>query len=231
MNTARESSPNPPRTLPEAVVRTLRHEVGDLLQTVYAAAAVLQQRLPQGWDLEQRILADMRARGDACKGLIDITHDLICPVTLNLESVNLAELLVHATAAAAARRPDVKLETELVDAPAVQADAHKLTQVARSLLTDACQADATRVRVTLAPVAGGREVRWTVQRNGANAPAAEMEHYFSLSKTGYQGPLSLTMLHARKMIELHGGSVFASEPPEGGLLVTVLLPLDRAADA
>src|ERR1700682_3569240 len=115
MNTARESSPNPPRTLPEAVVRTLRHEVGDLLQTVYAAAAVLQQRLPEAWDLERRILADMRARGDACKGLIDITHDLICPVAMNLEAVNLAELLVHATADAAARRPDVKLETELAD--------------------------------------------------------------------------------------------------------------------
>src|SRR6266481_5658931 len=112
MNTAREPSPNPPQNLPEAVVRTLRHEVGDLLQTVYAAAAVLQQRLPEAWNLEHRILADMRARGEACKGLIDITHDLICPVALQLEPVNLAELLIHATAAAAARRPDVNLETE-----------------------------------------------------------------------------------------------------------------------
>jgi signal transduction histidine kinase len=231
MNTTRESPPNPPQTLPEAAVRTLRHEVGDLLQTVYAAAAVLQQRLPEGWNLERRILADIRTRGEACRGLIDITHDLICPVALNLETVNLAELLVHATAAAAARRPEFKLETELVETPALQADAQKLIQVARSLLADACQPDASRVRVTLAPAAGGREVQWTVQRNGANAPPEQIEHYFSLSTTGYQGPLSLAMLHARKMIELHGGRVFAANPPEGGLLVTVLLPLDRAAGA
>jgi len=231
MNTARESSPNPPRTLPEAVVRTLRHEVGDLLQTVYAAAAVLQQRLPEGWDLEQRILSDMRARGEACKSLIDITHDLICPVALQLEPVNLAELVVHATAAAAARHPDVKLETELVDTPALQADAQKLTIVARSLLADACREDASRVRVTLAPAAGGRQVQWIVQRNGAKAPPEQIEHYFSLSKTGYQGPLSLALLHARKMIELHGGRILAADPPEGGLRVTVLLPLDREVGA
>jgi signal transduction histidine kinase len=226
MNTPRESSPNPPQTLPEAVVRTLRHEVGDLLQTVYAAAAVLQQRLPEGWDLEQRILADMRARGEACKSLIDITHDLICPVALHFEPVNLAELLVHA-AGAAARRSGVKLETELADTPVLQADAQKLTQVARSLLADACQVDVSRVRVTLAPTAEGREVQWTVQRNGAKAPLEQIEHYFSLSKAGYQGPLSLALLHARKMIELHGGRIFAVDPPEDGLLVRVLLPLDR----
>jgi signal transduction histidine kinase len=228
MSSARKTGPNPPRTLSEAAVRTLRHEVGDLLQTVYAAVAILQQRLPEGWDFERRILADMRARGEACKGLIDITHDLVCPVALNLEPVNLAELLVHVTATAVARHPDVKLEIEFAEAPPLQGDVQKLTQVARSLVADAFQAAAARVRVTLAPAADGREMQWTMQRDGAATPAEQIEQFFNLSNTGYQGPASLAMMHARKIIELHGGRVFAAVRPEGGLIVTVLLPLDQA---
>ena len=34
----------PARSLPEALVRTLRHEVGDLLQKVYASVAILKDR-------------------------------------------------------------------------------------------------------------------------------------------------------------------------------------------
>jgi len=50
-----------PQTVPEAIVRTLRHEVGDLLQTVYAAVAILKDRLPAECQTERRILIDMRA--------------------------------------------------------------------------------------------------------------------------------------------------------------------------
>ena len=51
--------------LMEAVARTLRHEVGDLLQTVYSAVAILQERLPPGQTLERRLLGDLRARRKA----------------------------------------------------------------------------------------------------------------------------------------------------------------------
>src|SRR5262245_23193224 len=46
------------QNLPEALARTLRHEVGDLLQTVYATVAILQERLPREWSLERRVLTD-----------------------------------------------------------------------------------------------------------------------------------------------------------------------------
>ena len=37
----------PPRPMPEALARTLRHEIGDFLQKVYASVAILQTRLPR----------------------------------------------------------------------------------------------------------------------------------------------------------------------------------------
>src|SRR5262245_1200892 len=68
--------------LPEALARTLRHEVGDLLQTVYATVAILQERLPRDWSLERRVLTDLRGRAEVCKNLLDNVHDLVCPVSL-----------------------------------------------------------------------------------------------------------------------------------------------------
>src|SRR5229473_6612485 len=105
-----EPRANPPQSLAEAAVRILRHEVGDLLQTVYATAALLQQRLPAGWDLERRILADMRARGEACRKLLDQTHDLICPMSLTQESIEWRDVLEPIVAAAAKRHPAVRIE-------------------------------------------------------------------------------------------------------------------------
>jgi len=227
MDTSRVSRPNPPQTLPEAVVRTLRHEVGDLLQTVYATVAVLQQRIPEEWDLERRILADMRTRAEACKGLLDIAHDLVCPVALNLEPVNLAEILSPVIAAAAARHPNIKVEKELAQAPAIQGDLQKLTQVARTLVAEACQAAAARVRVTLAAATNEQELQWTVQRDGAPIATDQIEQFFNPAKAGYQRPTTLALMHVRKIIELHGGRVFVADRSEGGLIVTVLLPLNQ----
>jgi hypothetical protein len=39
------------------------------------------------------------------------------------------------------------------------------------------------------------------------------------------------LMHARKIIELHRGRVFAAGRPEGGLIVTVLLPLNHQEHA
>ena len=54
---------SPPRPLAELVVRTLRHEVGDLLQTVYASVAILLERL--GPELAPRATDIGRSAGPA----------------------------------------------------------------------------------------------------------------------------------------------------------------------
>jgi signal transduction histidine kinase len=218
-----------PRTLPEAALRTLRHEVGDFLQTVYATAAILGQRLPQEWELERRILGDMRTRGDACKSLIDLTHDLICPIDLNYEVVDFTELLAPVLAAATKSHPRIRMKLEQARIPSFNADSQRLTQVARWLLTDACESAAKEVCTSLSLAAGGREIQWCVQRDGSDIPAEQLEEYFGPGTTGYQGPESLAMILVGKIVKLHGGRIQASNPPEGGMLITTLLPINRTA--
>src|SRR5579871_4459862 len=84
------SSATPP--LLESVTRMLRHEVGDLLQTIYSTVAILQERFPPDARLERRFLADLRSRAETCKDELDAVHDLILPVALKAGRVDLAEL-------------------------------------------------------------------------------------------------------------------------------------------
>src|SRR5579875_1795595 len=98
----------------EMVVRTLRHEVGDLLQSVYSAVAILQERLPRGQSLERTILSDLRGRAEACKNELDATHDLVCPLNLNLSWVELSELASTIVAAFSLRHPGLQI---VCDAP------------------------------------------------------------------------------------------------------------------
>src|SRR5262245_45575083 len=108
-----------PHNVPEAIVRLLRHEVGDLLQTVYAAVAILKERLPPEYPTERRILTDMRARAETCRDLLDTVHDLVCPITLSLEDTDLAELVRSVAGRIGARFPRVTLRLETDTVPIV----------------------------------------------------------------------------------------------------------------
>src|SRR5579859_1789913 len=91
MATTDESGPLSPGP-PEILARTLRHEVGDLLQTVYAAVAILRRRLAPEATLERRVLADLRSRAEGCKRLLDVMSDLVGSIELSIEQVDLAQL-------------------------------------------------------------------------------------------------------------------------------------------
>src|SRR5262249_61520139 len=77
------------RSLPEKLARTLRHEVGDFLQKLYASVAILQSRLPPEWDLERDILARLHHRAEQCKELLDAVQDFLCPIYLNPQRIDL----------------------------------------------------------------------------------------------------------------------------------------------
>ena len=50
----------------DGVARALRHEVGDLLQSLYSTVALLQGRLPPEMELEKRLLTNLRGRAERC---------------------------------------------------------------------------------------------------------------------------------------------------------------------
>src|SRR5438552_1701433 len=128
----------PPRSMPEALVRTLRHEMGDFLQKVYATVAILRSRLPTDWDMEHGLITRLRARAETCKEVLDAAHDFVCPILLDYDTVDLAALAARLVAAAKQRHPDVDIRAEAAGPATVSGDARRAAQVGEALLANAC---------------------------------------------------------------------------------------------
>jgi signal transduction histidine kinase len=213
-----------PRSLPEAVTRFLRHEVGDLLQSIYATAAILQRRLPAEWEMERRIVADLRGRAESCKNLLDTVHDFICPLTLNLEPVNLAQLADGLVSAAAAQYPQLQVQAEAVAAPVVMADPNRLTHVGKVLLAQACETARQQVGFRTAAGPGTGEAEWILSADGPGLPAEWQERLANPFVTSRPSPRGLGLALAHRLVLLHGGQLTAEPMPGGGARVRVLLP-------
>jgi signal transduction histidine kinase len=208
----------------EIVVRTLRHEVGDLLQTVYATAAILQERLPSDWALERRIVGDLRTRAEACKNLLDTVHDLVCPIQLSLEPVNVAETAANLVDTFASRYPRLQVRAESVLVPPVTADLRRLTQVGTLLLAHACQAARQEVRFRTQPGPTAGEVEWIVSNDGPGLTDEELDRLLDPFATTRHNLPVLSLALAGRIVQLHGGRLEAGRRPGGESCVQVVLP-------
>jgi signal transduction histidine kinase len=213
----------------EMVVRTLRHEVGDLLQSVYSAVAILQERLPRGQTLERTILSDLRGRAETCKNELDATHDLVCPLNLNLDWVELSELASGIAAAFSLRHPGLQIVCEAPHPVKVWGDAAKLGQAGMMLMMSFCQAARSKIliRVSRQPSKGTSE--WSFKHDGPAANAEQLSWLTAPFTTTRNARFGLGLAFARRVIELQGGSV-AAGPAEGGFQVVLALPSGTAPD-
>jgi len=227
MENTRGFAPTPAQNQPEALARLLRHEVGDLLQTVYATVAILQERLPPQLSLERRILGDLRTRAEATKVLLDNVHDLVSPASVGLERVDLAELAGSLIAALSARYPAIEVRAEALAVPPVKADPRRLTQLGRLLLETAFESAQHQVTSRIAPGPGRGEVSWMVTDDGAGVPDDQLDRLFSPLSTTRHGPLGFGLALIQKLALLQGGHVTAANLPGGGFRVDVVLREDQ----
>jgi signal transduction histidine kinase len=210
--------------MPEIVVRLLRHEVGDLLQTVYATAAILQEKLPRDWALERRIVGDLRTRGEACKNLLDTVHDLVCPMLLNPERVQPAEVASALVNAAGVRYPRLQVLAEGDSVPAISADARRLAQLGTLLLAHACGRARQQVRFITRPGPGPGQVEWVVADDGESLAEDQLQRLFQPFVSTRHSYESLAPALAQRIVQLHGGRIAAENGPGGGVRVSVQLP-------
>src|SRR5262249_7070603 len=149
--------------------RTLRHEVGDLLQSVYSSVAILKERLPHSQTLERTILADLRTRAEACKNELDATHDLICPLSLNLDWVELSELAAGIAASFSLRHPGLQIVCDAPRPLRVWGDAAKLGQAGTMLMMSLCQATRSKIFIRVSKAASNGDTEWSFTHDGPPA--------------------------------------------------------------
>jgi signal transduction histidine kinase len=229
METAVKTDKPPARSLPEAIARSLRHEVGDLLQSVYSSVAILQNRLPADWSLERRILSDTRKRAETCKRFLDSVHDYVCPMTLSYEPVDLLDLWAGLVREAEARHPQLHIELQPATVPAIHADSRRLTQLGEALLANACEAAAHQVRLQSPGAFADSEIQWIISDDGPGVAAEHLDRLFTPFFSTRHGHPGLGLALAQKIANLHGGRISAENAPGGGFCVRVVLPVGPPA--
>lgn len=209
---------------PEELARTLRHEIGDFLQKVYAVVAILQDRLPEGLNQERDLLAGLRRRAEQCKHLVDAVQDFLCPLSLETQPLDLTSVVAGFVQEAQAEHPRLHVQMEGTVAAPVRADLFRITQVGNALFQNACEAARQQVRTWVGVDPATPQVVWTVTDDGPGVPADVMPRLFAPFRGTRPGHAGLGLALARKIVEGHGGQISAANLAEGGFQVKVVLP-------
>jgi signal transduction histidine kinase len=224
METTGEAPLTPSPRLVETIARTLRHEVGDLLQMVYSTVDILQARLPRDQNLECGLLADLRTRAETCKQELDAVHDILCPLSLNLGPVDLAEMVAVLVGTFTTRFPALQVRHESPGRLPTVGDARRLAQAGTLLMLSACQAAQQKVQVRTAAGPGPGEVEWSIKDDGFGASDEQIGWLAAPFSTTRNAQAGLALALTRRVAALHGGRITAENASEGGFRVRIILP-------
>ena len=149
---------------------------------------------------------------------------------LQLARIDLAATVAHVVERfeAESERRAIAL-SHRVDHVEIDADATRIAQIVRNLLSNALRHTPEGGRIDVDVRREGQHAIVTVSDNGGGIPEGELERIFERfyrvdeSRTRERGGAGLGLAIARRLVELHGGSIRA-ENAGGGARFTVSLP-------
>jgi signal transduction histidine kinase len=216
----------------------LAHELGNLLYPVRSAVALLQKStLPEVTLQWARDLIDRQVR--QIGQLVDDLRDLSCithnRVELPKERVELAAV-VQSTVDTAAPFIEVGRHALTVTLPPQRLELHadpvRLVQVFSNLLINAAKYTDKGGHIEVSAERQGHEAVVMVKDDGIGIPAPMLTHIFEMftqvdpSGQRSQGGLGIGLALARRLVEMHGGTIEArSAGPGKGSAFVVRLPL------
>ena len=217
---------------------TMTHELRTPLNAVIGFAELLQR--PQPGEVAQEFAAQIAQAGRDLLGLIDqildVTRSETGGLPLREAEVPLAPLLrrMAEEAASAAEAAGITLLADLPPAlPAAQADADRLAQVLRGLLSNAVKFTRPGGRVTLSAEAGPEAVEIRIADSGIGIPAAALPYVFepfaqldSSRSRRYAGS-GIGLYLARSIAEAMGMRLALDSREGEGTTATLTIPAER----
>jgi PAS domain S-box-containing protein len=201
------------------------HEVKNPLAGIKGAIQVMLSRRPQG-DTEAAVMRDIVARIDSLNELIQDLMMYARPRPARLAQVNLRSVIDEAIAAVRRDPAAAAVAVDVAgDAGHITADADMLRATIVNLLLNSAQAMNGAGRIHI--VVSRQDAKWTLAVCDSG-PGILMdirdrvlEPFFTTKARG--GGLGLPI--ARRVAELHGGTLTLDFPATGGTTVTITAPV------
>ena len=197
----------------------LAHELRNPLTALKGHAQLLVEGSAEG--RKRRRAERVVKSAERLEALINDLLSFARTAELNRSSQTPAAPLSAALEGLDAERVDVQNETH----GSVSLDLARMTQVLANLVANALQhaPEGTRVQVTISREAG--EVIWRVIDAGPGVPRADREAIFEPFVTRRQRGTGLGLPVARRICQLHGGTVTVCDPEAGsGAVFTARIP-------
>jgi len=212
----------------------LAHEFKNAVAALQGYVQLLQslQLNEQAEVAATSLLHEVRSLSEMVNSFLNFAR----PQPLHLEEVSIKELLAECVSELQGLFQElrVELQANIADNALVPADERMLRQALLNLLRNGAEAipedsDQRRVSVRIttdnAP-AGKKWVQVEIRDTGTGIPTAQMQKifipFFTTKPKGHGVGLALT----HRVVTQHGGTLSASNSPEGGAVFTLKLPAD-----
>jgi two-component system sensor histidine kinase HydH len=196
----------------------LAHEIRNPLASIKGNAQLLARALPEG----DRARAKADRVVDEAVRLEHLTNDLLAFARSGEIRVAAADPVALLRAAAEAAAPG---RVDLADADAPRSwplDADRMRQVLVNLLENA--AEMSDGRIDAAVTRGPSGLRFVVRDHGPGLPDGELARVFEPFFTRRTHGTGLGLAVCKRLVELHGGTLTATNPDGGGAAFTIDLP-------
>ncbi len=216
---------------------TLSHELRTPLNAIVGWAHVLRAGGLDGPSTTRAIETigrNANLQAQLISDILDVSRIIAGKLRLELRAVDLTDVVAESleTVKPAATAKGIRLEPILdPDAGPVTGDPNRLQQVVWNLLSNAIKFTPREGRVQVRLDSKDSSVLLTVEDNGPGIDPVFLPHVFErfrqadASSTRPHGGLGLGLAIVRHLVELHGGTVEASNQVDGpGALFRVVLP-------
>lgn len=223
------------------LLKDISHELRSPLARLTVALELARQRTgPESQSILDRISLESNRMNELIGSLTTIARLESGPASIRRQQVDLEELVqeIARDAAFEAQARNTQVECEILDELPVTGDRTLLRSAIENVVRNATRytAEGTAVKIRAEKTKSGNREEALVQvsDSGPGVPDDELDRIFQPfyriddARGRSTGGVGLGLAITDQAIRLHGGSVHASNLPEGGLLLEMRVPLKVA---
>jgi two-component system sensor histidine kinase PilS (NtrC family) len=209
----------------------LAHQLRNALAAISGFGKLLQRAAPAESQVKS-VAAEILREAKATAALLDRFLSFAQPQKLAAEAVSAADLCQEVTAAKSAdlKERNITCTVNLPPGLVIQGDLHLLKQVLVNLLQNAIEAVPRNGKIEITGSTGPEAVELTISDNGPGVPKALRTRIFDPFFTTKESGTGLGLSVARKVVELHGGTLTVRDQAGGGARFVLTFPRQKATE-